>query len=79
MDRFCKDVNIKVTENIVTGVIRPSGKKEVTVAITGLDFNTPDKLVLEYLGKFGDLVNQSVIYSKLETGPLKGKYRGEQK
>ena len=77
--RFCKDVNIKVTENIVTGVIRPSGKKEVIVAITGLYFNAPDKLVLEYLRKFGDVVNQSVIYSKLETGPLKGKYSGERK
>ena len=47
LDRFCKDVNIKVTDNVITGMIRPSGKKEVTVSIVGLDFNTPDPFVFE--------------------------------
>ena len=79
LDRFCKDVNIKVTDNVTTGVIRPSGKKDVTVSIVGLDFNTPDNFVFEYLSKFGVLMNQSVIYSKIESGAWKGKYSGERK
>ena len=40
LDRFCKDVNIRVAEGVITGAIRPAGKKDVTVSITGLDFNT---------------------------------------
>jgi hypothetical protein len=49
LERFCKDVNIRVTENVITGLIRPAGKKDVTVTVTGLDFNTPDSLVIEYM------------------------------
>ena len=79
LDRFCKDINIRVTDNVMTGIIRPSGKKDVTVSIVGLDFNTPDTFVFEYLNKFGVVVNQSVIYSKVETGAWKGKYNGERK
>ena len=79
LDRFCKDVNIRVTDNVMTGVIRPSGKKDVTVSIVGLDFNTPDPFVFEYLNKFGVVVNQSVIYTKIESGAWKGKYSGERK
>ena len=51
----------------------------MTVSIVGLDFNTPDTFVFEYLNKFGVLVNQSVIYSKIESGAWKGKYSGERK
>ena len=39
--------------NPTHGVIRPAGRKEVTVSIKGLDFNTPDTFVFEYRGKFG--------------------------
>ena len=79
LDKYCKDVNIRVTTNIMTGMIRPSGKADVTVSIVGIDFNTPDKFVFDYLSKFGVVVNQSVIYSKIETGAWKGKYSGERK
>ena len=44
LDKFCKDVSIKVTSNVMTGIIRPAGKKDVTVTIDGLDWNTPDNL-----------------------------------
>jgi hypothetical protein len=54
----------------MTGIIRPSGKKDVTVSIVGLDFNTPDTFVFEYLNKFGVVVNQSVIYSRGREGQV---------
>ena len=31
LDRFCKDINIKVTPGVMTGMIRPAGKTDVTV------------------------------------------------
>ena len=57
----------------MTGMIRPAGKKDVTVSIVGIGFNTPDSFVMDCLSKFG------VIYSKFESGPFRGKYNGERK
>ena len=77
--QFCRDVNIKVTENVITGMIRPAGKKDVTVSVSGLDFNTPDNFVIDYMNKFGVVMSNAVVYSKYETGPFQGKYNGERK
>ena len=79
LDRFCKEESIKVNKDIRTGRIRPAGKTDVTVTICGLDFNTPDSFVFDYLNKFGQVVKREVIYSKYSEGPLKGKYNGERK
>ena len=65
------DQNMRVTNNIMAG-----GKADVTV---GIDFNKPDKFVFDYLSKLCVVANQSVIYSKIETGAWKGKYSGERK
>ena len=46
---------------------------------TGLDFNTPDTFVFDYLSKFGRIVTQNVIYSKYTEGPFRGKYDGARK
>ena len=79
LERFCRDMNIKVTEGVMTGMIKPASRKEVTVTISGLDFNTPDTFIFEYLNKFGEVSNKVVIYSKFEEGAFKGKFNGERK
>ena len=79
IERFCKDISIKVSNGVMTGMIRPAGKKDVTVSIVGLDFNTPDSFVMDYVNKFGIVINNTVIYSKNESGPLRGKYTGERR
>ena len=79
LDKFCKDVNIKVTPSVMTGMIRPAGKKDVTVTIVGLDFNTPDSFVIDYVNKFGTVLSNAVVYTKYVTGSLKGKFCGERK
>ena len=62
LERFCKNEIINMGKGLVTGVIRPAGRKDVTVTFSGLDFNTPDTLIFEYLRKFGGtLVNGNVI------------------
>ena len=60
-------------------MIRPAGKKDVTVTIDGLDFNTPDGFVIDYLNKFGVVLTNAVVYTKYDSGPLKGKFNGERK
>ena len=52
IDRFCKDINIRVKEGVMTSSIRPAIKTAVKVTLIGLDFNTPDSFVFECLGKF---------------------------
>ena len=80
LDRFCREENINVTKGVVTGMIRPAGRKDVTITFSGLDFNTPDNLVCDYIRKFGGTVkNINVIYCKFTEGPFRGKFNGERK
>ena len=79
VEKFCKDVSIRINSELRTGLIRPAGNSEVTVTISGLDFNTPDTFVIDYLNKFGVVKNKSVIYTRFESGPFKGKFTGERK
>ena len=79
VEKFCREDNIKVSQGIMTGMIRPAGRNDVFVTISGLDFNTPDTFIFNYLGKFDRVMNQNVIYSKYREGPFKGKFNGERK
>ena len=79
LDRFCKNESIRVTDTIRTGFIRPAGKKEVTVTVSGLDFNTPDKFVMDYLKKFGNVIKNYVIYDRYKEGTFRGKCNGDRK
>ena len=79
MDKFCKDININVIPGVMTGLIRPAGKKDVTVTVDGLDFNTPDSFIIDYLNKFGVVLSNAVMYTKYDAGPFKGKFNGERK
>ena len=54
-------------------------KKEVIVTIQGLNLNTPDSLVIEYLAKHGKVVHNKVIYETIKEGPLKGIKNGNRK
>ena len=64
----------------MTSSIRPAGRREVTVNVTGLDFNTPDSLIIDYIRKFGGIMaSNNVIYDKYLDGPFKGKYNGNRK
>ena len=80
LERFCRQECFEVCKGVTTKNIRPSGKKDVTVTVSGLDFNTPDSLVQEYIIKFGGiLMSNSVIYAKHVNGPFNGKLNGDRK
>ena len=68
-----------VANGVKTGIIRPMGRREVSVLIKGLNFNTPDSLVREYLGKHGKVVSDKVIYEKDKDGPFKDLYNGNRR
>ena len=80
LERFCREENINVGKGLVTGMIRPAGRRDVTLTVSGLDFNTPDNLICDYIRKFGgNILNANVIYSKFTEGPFKGKFNGDRK
>ena len=60
--------------------IHPAGRRDVTVTLSGLNCNTPDSLVFEYIKKFvGQFLSEEIIYAKHGDGPLKGMKNGERK
>ena len=60
LERFCRQECFEVCKGVTTKNIRPSGRRDVTVTVSGLDFNTPDTLVQEYIIKFcGTMVTAS--------------------
>lgn len=80
LERFCRVEGINISKGVMTSMIRPAGRSDVTVTVNGLDFNTPDSLMIDYIQKFGGvIVSKSVIYCKFAEGPFKGKYSGERK
>ena len=63
-----------------TGTIWPAGRKDVIVTFAGVDFNTPDTLIQEYIMKFGGkMVSQTVTYGRYKQGPFIGKVNNERK
>ena len=80
LDKYCFSESIAISRGVSTGRIRPAGKRDVFVSITGLNFNTPDSLVQNYIEKFGGkLVTDRVIYGKFKEGPFTGKFNGERR
>ena len=73
LEQFCRQESFQVCRGVVTKNIRPSGRKDVTVTVSGLDFNTPDSLVQDYIE------NRNVIYVRYEDGPFRGKVNGDRK
>ena len=79
ISKFCSDESFKVADGIKTGFIKPMDKSEVAVLIKGLNLNTPDTLVLDYLAKHGKVANDKVIYVTEKEGPMKGIKNGDRK
>ena len=78
LDRFCRSESIQVKSGIWTRNIRPAGRKDVILTVSGLDFNTPETLVIGYIEKFGGkLVTKDVIYDKHGEGSLKDIFNGD--
>ena len=76
---FCREECYRLARGVKTGAIKPMDKKEVEVTVRGLNLNTPDTMVMEYLGLFGKLVKNVAVYVKIQEGPLAGLKNGDRK
>ena len=80
IDELCRGEGIEVCPGIITKTIRVPGNPEVTVTISGLDFNTPDEMVIEYMEKFGAvMITKKCIYPTHQSGYKKGNRTGDRK
>ena len=71
--RFCRYDVLQVTRSGIRAVnVKPAGKRDVVVNIKGLHPNTRDDGVINYLGKYGKIVSNKVVYGAFGEGPLKG-------
>ena len=78
VERFCRYDVIEVsTSGIRSILIKPAGKRDVTVSLKGLHPSTSDPIVIDYLEKFGKLVSNRVIHNTYTDGPLKGLKNGD--
>ena len=78
MSRFCRHDVLDVTESGIRSVmVKPAGKREVVVTIKGIHPNTREEVVLDYLGKFGRICSNKVVYGVFSDGPLKGFKNGD--
>ena len=57
--------------------IKPAGKREVVVHIKNIHPNTMDEGVINYLDRFGKVVNKKVIHGVFKEGPLSGFRNGD--
>ena len=79
LERFCRDECFQVTDGVKTGLIKPMERRNVAVTIKNINFNTPDTLVMEYLGKFGNVTSNKVFYDTDKEGPFRGLRNGDRK
>ena len=78
IERFCRYDVLEVTRSGTRAIIvKPAVKREGVVTIRGLHPNTRDSTVLDYLGKFGDVSTNKVVYGVYNEGPLKGFKNGD--
>ena len=76
-ESFCRYDVFVVTENGIRSImVKPAGKKEVVVTLKGIHPNTRDRMVLDYLSKFGKIVSTKAVHGIFSAGPLKGMRNG---
>ena len=78
LEKFCLSESISISKILSTGIIRPAGKCDIMVTVCGLDWNTPDSLVQEYIQKFGGkLMTQDAVYHRYKQSALASKLNGD--
>ena len=76
--RFCRHEVFQVTRSGTRVVlVKAAGKREVIVTAKGIHPNTREQVVLDYLGKFGKVITNKVVYAVYSEGPLQGMGNGD--
>ena len=72
LERLVTEEPTVFTDQLTITSVRPAVRREVSVLVTGLHFNTPDAQVVEYLESFGAIVSGEVKYVVHREGPWQG-------
>lgn len=62
LNQYCFGESFRLNENMKTGVMKVMDQREVGMMLKGLNLNTLDSSVMQYLGHFGQIVKQEVVY-----------------
>ena len=63
INRFCRYDVFDVTASGIRSVnVKPAGRRDVVVNVKGLHPNTRDDGVIDYLGRFGKIITNKVVY-----------------
>ena len=80
LERFVMEQAKDFNSDLAISQVRPAKRREVTLLVTGLTFNTPDAQVKHYVESFGaKFVNAEPVYGVYHEGPWKGQYNGERR
>ena len=80
LERFISENSKDFSNDLTISQVRPAKRREVTLLISGLNFNTPDEQVKHYVEHFGvRFVNVEPVYGVHHEGPWKGQYNGERR
>ena len=80
LERFISENSKDFSNDLTISQVRPAKRREVTLLISGLNFNTPDEQVKHYVEHFGvRFVNVEPVYGVHHEGPWKGQYNGEKR
>ena len=60
-------------------LVSAAGKREAVVTAKGLHPNTREEVLLDYLGRFGKILSQKVVYGMHGEGPLLGFKNGDRR
>ena len=79
LERFVSEQPREFTSDLIISSVRPAVRREVSVLVTGLHFNTPDAQVKEYIECFGAKVSGEPRYGVHREGPWKGQFNGDRR
>ena len=73
MERFDTEKAKDFNADLTISQVRPAKRREVTLLITGLPFNTPNNQVRNYVESFGaKFLNVEPVYGVYQEGVWKG-------
>ena len=61
LSTFCRGECFTLDKGCTTGQIKPMDRKETEVLVKGLNINTPDGSVIQYLSLFGKVMKHEVV------------------
>ena len=80
LEKLIRDDHSEFNRDLTIIQVRPARRREVTLLITGLPFNTPDAQVKHYVESFEAKINGSEpTYGVHKEGPWRGQYNGERR